>query len=77
MTEEKQDIDYHLGQALSHIRMAIDQSITSVQENQQLQKEIGKKWEVFIGEFFDYIREKGKQYRINLLTWIRFPKLRH
>lgn len=73
----RQAIDDHLRQALSHIHLAVDLSLNKVLANPQAQKEVGKKWEEFLGEFFGLVREKGKQHRINLLTWISFPRLRH
>ncbi|WP_018131183.1 hypothetical protein [Effusibacillus pohliae] len=75
MTEE-QTIDHHLRQALAHLETALNQSVAAVMNDQALKKEIGKKWEMFLGDFFGYVREKGKQHRINLLGWISFPRLR-
>lgn len=74
---EDQTIDLHLEQALTHIQKAIMLSIDSVLQNKIPQKDVAHKWEAFIAQFFGYIREKGKENRMNLLSWISFPRLRH
>ncbi|MDR3584066.1 MAG: hypothetical protein P4L59_01925 [Desulfosporosinus sp.] len=74
---DEQKIDDHLRQALSHIESAINSSIIAGVENPSGQKLIGRKWEVFLGQFFEYAREKGKEQRVNLLGWISFPRIRH
>ncbi|TBL76545.1 hypothetical protein [Paenibacillus thalictri] len=74
MTE--QNIDLHLRDALSHIELAIDESVKLVLENDSIKKEIGQKWENFLGEFIGQVREKGKKSRLNLLSWITFPRIR-
>jgi hypothetical protein len=72
----EQNIDYHLREALSHLETAINQSIRNVLENDGAKKEIGLKWENFLGEFIGQVREKGKKSRINILGWITFPRIR-
>ncbi|MDR3542138.1 MAG: hypothetical protein P4L69_14385 [Desulfosporosinus sp.] len=74
---DEQKIDDHLRQALSHIESAINSSIIAGVENPSGQKLIGRKWEAFLGQFFEYAREKGKEQRVNLLGWITFPRIRH
>lgn len=74
---DEQKIDEHLRQALSHIELAINTSITAGADNPSAQKLIGQKWEAFLGQFFEYARVKGKEQRINLLGWISFPRIRH
>jgi hypothetical protein len=74
MTE--QNIDFHLREALSHLETALNQSIRSMLENEGAKKEIGLKWESFLGEFIGQVRDKGKKSRINLLSWITFPRIR-
>lgn len=72
---EEQTIDEHLRQALAHLETAVNQSVAAVLQDQALKRDIGKKWEAFLGEFFGYVRKKGKQNRVNLLAWISFPRL--
>ncbi|BCJ88383.1 hypothetical protein [Effusibacillus dendaii] len=72
----EQTIDDHLRIALFHLETALDKSLTEVLANQDRKKEIGQKWEQFLGHFFNQIREKGKQHRVNLLSWISFPRFR-
>ncbi|KZE72433.1 hypothetical protein [Paenibacillus jamilae] len=72
----EQNIDNHLREALAHLEMALNQSVRSVLENDSAKKEIGLKWERFLGEFMGQIREKGKKSRLNLLSWISFPRIR-
>lgn len=73
--EEEKTIEFHFRQALSHLESALNQSIRQVLENQREKEAIGKKWELFLGEFLRLIREKGKQSRLNLLSWITFPRI--
>ncbi|MDA8226852.1 MAG: hypothetical protein M0T74_03970 [Desulfitobacterium hafniense] len=70
-------VDYHLEQALAHVKTAINLSIKEVVQNSHNQKIIGHKWETFLGDFFRYVRDKGKEHRVNMLSWISFPRLRH
>lgn len=74
--QQSQSIDFHLQEALSHLEIAINQSIHTVLENESARKDIGQKWEKFLGEFYGRVKEKGKKSRINLLSWISFAKLR-
>lgn len=69
-------IDHHLKEALTHLESAINQSIHTVLENEQARKDIGRKWEQFLGEFYGLVKEKGKKSRVNLLSWISFAKIR-
>jgi hypothetical protein len=76
-TIEEQEVDYHLREALSHLETALNQSMAIVQENDALKKkEIGAKWEIFIGQFLGQVRDIGKKTKINLLSLISFPKIR-
>ncbi|MEC0182833.1 hypothetical protein P4H61_15215 [Paenibacillus peoriae] len=72
----EQNIDNHLREALTHLESALNQSVRCVLENDSTKKEIGLKWERFLGEFMGQIREKGKKSRLNLLGWISFPRIR-
>ncbi|TXK84416.1 hypothetical protein FU659_08970 [Paenibacillus sp. N3.4] len=72
----EQNVDFHLREALSHLETALNQSIRSVLENDDTKKEIGLKWEKFLGAFIGQVREKGKKSRLNLLGWITFPRNR-
>ncbi|MCD9023279.1 hypothetical protein [Cohnella silvisoli] len=73
---EEQSVDFHLRQALSHLDAALDKSIRLIHDNQEEKQIVGSKWEKFLGEFFGMVREKGKQSKMNLLTWISFPRIR-
>ncbi|WP_223067180.1 hypothetical protein [Paenibacillus caui] len=73
---QNQTIDHHLQEALAHLEQAINLSIHTVMENQASSKEIGSKWEQFLGEFYGMVKDKGKKTRINLLSWISFAKIR-
>lgn len=72
---ESQKVDHHLQQAFAHLREALNESIGLVNNNQVSKSEIGKKWESFLGAFFTMVKTKGKESKINLLSWISFPKL--
>ncbi|TVY04198.1 hypothetical protein [Cohnella terricola] len=73
---QNQSIDHHLQEALAHLEQAINQSVHVVLENQATSKELGSKWEHFLGEFYGMVKDKGKKTRINLLSWISFAKIR-
>lgn len=73
---QNQTIDHHLREALAHLEQAINHSIHTVLENQATSKELGSKWEQFLGEFYGMVKDKGKKTRINLLSWISFAKIR-
>lgn len=73
--EEENTIDFHIRQALSHLEIAMDQSIGQVVANNRAKDVVGKKWQHFLGEFMNLVREKGKQSRMNLLSWVSFPRL--
>lgn len=70
------NIDFHLQEALSHLEAALNQSVKTVIENDAAKKEVGLKWEKFLGDFMYQVREKGKKSRINILGWITFPRIR-
>lgn len=72
---EEQKVDHHLQQAFAHLREALQVSIAMVLTNQSSKEKIGKKWEVFFGEFFGMVKTKGKEHKLNLLSWISFPKI--
>jgi hypothetical protein len=72
---EVQKVDHHLQQAFAHLREALSVSITMVLNKQISKEEIGKRWEVFFGEFFGMVKTKGKENKLNLLSWISFPKI--
>lgn len=72
--EEENKIEYHIRQALSHLEIAMDQSIGQVLEDNGAKDAVGMKWQHFLGEFMNLVREKGKQSRMNLLSWVSFPR---
>jgi hypothetical protein len=74
--QSEQDIKHHLHEALSHLEIALNQSILLIQADEKSKKMIGQKWEGFLGEFFGQVREKGKKSRVNLLSLISFPRIR-
>ncbi|MGC5326057.1 hypothetical protein [Brevibacillus sp. SYSU BS000544] len=72
---QNQKVDYHLQQAFAHLKEALNVSVAMVMDNQENKQMIGKKWETFLGEFFQLIKVKGKESKLNLLSAISFPKL--
>ncbi|UOF92035.1 hypothetical protein LSG31_07330 [Fodinisporobacter ferrooxydans] len=68
-------VDQHLKQAFSHLREALDLSIQMVQNDTNAKGSVGRLWEGFLGEFFNMIRVKGKESRLNLLSFVKFPSL--
>jgi hypothetical protein len=73
---EEKSVDFHLQQALSHLEIAIKQSVSLILEHREDKAAIGKRWEQFLGTFLNLVREKGKQSRSNLLSLISFPRIR-
>jgi hypothetical protein len=70
------NIDYHLREALMHLEAAVNQSVNTILKNDGNKKEIGLKWDQFLGQFFGKVREKGKETKINLLGLITFSRIR-
>jgi hypothetical protein len=76
MSENEQNLELHLREALSHLERALEQSIQLIQTNESLKKKVGQDWEGFLGKFMGNVREKGKVSKINLLGLISFPRIR-
>jgi hypothetical protein len=74
--QSEQDIKHHLHEALSHLEIALNQSIQLIQTDDKSKKVVGQNWESFLGDFFGQVREKGKKSRVNLLSLISFPRIR-
>lgn len=74
---EAETIEEHLEEALSHLEQAMNLSLQAILQKQAEQKEIGFKWELFLGRFFGYAREQGKKYRVNLFSLVSFPRSRY
>jgi hypothetical protein len=72
----EQNIDYHLREAYSHLEAALSQSVNTILENDDTKKEIGLRWEQFLGQFFGTVKEQGKKSKINLLGLISFSRIR-
>jgi hypothetical protein len=72
---ESGKVDHHLQQAFAHLKEALNVSIGMVEQKQANKSEVGKRWEVFFGEFFNMVKTKGKEHKLNLLSWISFSKL--
>ncbi|MFB0844574.1 hypothetical protein [Paenibacillus oleatilyticus] len=73
---QEPSVDFHLREALSHLDAALNKSILHVQADMSAKKEVGQQWERFLGEFFQQVREKGKQSKLNLWSWVAFPRIR-
>ncbi|MBO8164459.1 MAG: hypothetical protein H0Z34_12165 [Brevibacillus sp.] len=73
---DEQTIDYHLDKAMFHLKSALNMSVRKVSEDQAAKREIGSKWETFLGTFFGHVRETGKKSKINLLQLVSFPRIR-
>jgi hypothetical protein len=76
MNEGNTSIEFHLREALSHLENALNESIRLALTDENAKKEVGHQWELFLGEFFGQVREKGKQARFNLWNWVKFPRMR-
>jgi hypothetical protein len=73
---QEQSVDHHLNEALLHLEIALNVSIRNAQSYPEAKRELAPKWENFLSRFFGMVKEKGKQSKINLLSWISFAKLR-
>jgi hypothetical protein len=70
-----ENVEQNLKDALEHLNEALDISIASILRDEKTKTEIGKNWEVFLGDFFNLLRVKGKESRLNLLSFVKFPRL--
>ncbi len=70
----KGEVSELLDTSLSTLRQAIDKSVQMVQEGQDKRK-VGADWNLFLGEFFSYMKQKSKESNQNLLSWVRLPKI--
>ncbi|MEB9858173.1 hypothetical protein COJ38_06730 [Bacillus cereus] len=70
----EQDVDYHLEKVLEHFEQALDLSVKAVSENKAMQKEISSKMGSFTGDIFQFVREKGKVHRMNIMKWFTLPR---
>lgn len=68
-------IDFHLQQAFAHLREALHASVESVNSGWIGKVEIGKKWEIFLGEFFKMVKTKSKENKLNLLSWVTLSRI--
>jgi hypothetical protein len=68
-------ISEHLEQALSHLNQALHISVQAVLQDAKLKAPIGRLWEQFLGRFFDAIRIKSRESKVNILSWISFTKM--
>lgn len=68
-------IEQHLKQAFFHLTTAVNESLNAVEKDESAKKRLGSMWEAFLGQFFNYVQEKGKERKINMLGWISLPKL--
>ncbi len=69
------EIARHLNEAFRHLQEALTMSIQTVKDDKSMQKPIGDMWEQFLGNFFQTLRTKGKESKLNLLSLVSFPKL--
>lgn len=69
------DISSHLDEAFQHLKEALNISIQSVLKDKNTQRPVAELWENFLGSFFKMIKNQGKEHKVNLLSWISFPKL--
>ncbi|MGZ4163960.1 MAG: hypothetical protein ACXVDE_09250 [Tumebacillaceae bacterium] len=69
------EINHHLKEAYQHLQAALDISIQDVKNNKSEEKPIGQVWESFLGDFFRSLRVKGKENKLNLLSFVSFTKL--
>jgi hypothetical protein len=74
--QSEQTVKHHLYEALTHLEIALNQSILLIQTDENAKKIVGQNWEGFLGEFFGQVREKGKKSRVNLMSLISFPRIR-
>lgn len=68
-------IKEHLNQALNHLHEALQLSIQTVLSDKGQQSVVGRLWEQFLGQFFDAIRTKSRESKLNLMSWISFSKI--
>jgi hypothetical protein len=72
----EQTVRHKLHEALTHLEIALNQSILLIQNDEKSKKIVSQNWEGFLGEFFGQVREKGKKSQVNLMSLISFPRIR-
>jgi hypothetical protein len=60
--ESQTTIEQHLKQAFYHLTAAVKEKLEAM-------------WETFLSQFFNYVKEKGKESNINIIKAIPLPKL--
>jgi hypothetical protein len=70
-----EQISEHLEQAMRHLNEALNVSVQAVLQDTKLKAPIGRLWEQFLGRFFDAVRAKSRESKLNILSWISFAKM--
>ncbi|SEN40118.1 hypothetical protein [Lihuaxuella thermophila] len=73
--ESQASIEQHLKQAFFHLTAAVNESLNQVEKNESEKVRLGAMWEAFLSQFFSYVKEKGKEKRINMIGWIPLTKI--
>jgi hypothetical protein len=73
--ESQTSIEQHLKQAFYHLSVAVNESLDEMKKNEIAKKRLEAMWETFLSQFFNYVKEKGKESNINIIKAIPLPKL--
>lgn len=75
MENKQKTIEEHLKQAFHHLTTAVNLSVDHVQEMESAKQRLAAMWEAFLVQFFNYVQDKGKEKKVNLLSFISLSKL--
>lgn len=76
MTLRNDSIDQNLEQAMHFLEKAVNLSVEQGLGERLKQKEIGRKWEEFFGQFLGCVHQKSIEHNVNLMGWVTFPRWR-
>jgi hypothetical protein len=78
MMDRVAELQEKMGHILAELRAAVDLSVQIRQQSPQAKKEVSLLWEKFLSVFLNYIKQKGKETRENLLdglSWMRLSRM--
>jgi hypothetical protein len=75
MEKQSMSAEEHLKQAFYHLTSAVNRSLEEAQRTESAKQRLGAMWEAFLVQFFQYVKEKGKEKKVDMLGWISVSKL--
>lgn len=73
--ETPSSIEQHLRQAFYHLTSAVNESVEQALKAEEAKQRLAAMWEAFLVQFFEYVKEKGKEKDVNMIGWISLSRL--